>query len=79
MKIVWTLEAEPIDATHTRFRTQTLVLPTDELARRKFKRYWRFFGIGILLIRRLGLVAVRRRAEQRFRSDGRPLAQPRSG
>lgn len=68
VKIVWTLEAEPIDATHTCFRTETRALPTDDSARRKFERYWRFAGAGIVLIRLLGLSAVRREAERRFRT-----------
>jgi hypothetical protein len=36
VKIVWTLEADPIDAKHTRFRTETRVEPTDAASRRKF-------------------------------------------
>jgi hypothetical protein len=68
VKIVWTLEAEPIDATHARFRTQTRVLPTDDSARRKFRRYWRRFGVGVVLIRWLVVPAVRREAERRFKS-----------
>ena len=79
VKIVWTLEAEPIDAMHTRLRTQTRALATDESARRKFKHYWRRFGIGIVLIRWLGLAAVRRQAERRFRSESSPLAHSRPG
>lgn len=71
VKIAWTLEADPIDATHAVFRTQTRVLPTDEPARRKFKRYWRRFGIGIVTIRWLILRAVRRAAERRFRTERR--------
>lgn len=65
VKIAWTLEAEPIDETHSRFRTQTRVQATDEAARRKFRRYWRKLGVGILLIRWLTLFAVRREAERR--------------
>lgn len=67
VKIVWTLEAEPIDATHTRFASETRVAATNEWARRRFRRYWRLVGIGIVLIRRLTLPAVKREAERRFR------------
>jgi len=67
VKIVWTLEAEPIDATHSRFASETRVVSTNAWARRKFKRYWRLAGIGIVLIRWLALPAVRREAERRFR------------
>lgn len=65
VKIAWTLEAEPIDDLHTRFRTRTRVQSTDDAARRKFRRYWRKLGVGILLIRWLTLFAVRREAERR--------------
>jgi hypothetical protein len=66
VKIAWTLEALPLGPAETRFRTQTRVRATDELARRKFRRYWRFAGIGIVLIRRLMLPALRRAAERRY-------------
>lgn len=67
VKIAWTLEAEPLGPALTRFRTETRVQPTDGEARRKFLRYWRLFGKGIVLIRWLLLPAVRREAERRFR------------
>lgn len=68
VKITWTLEAEPIDATHTRLATETRVVATDEGARKKFRRYWRRFGAGIVLIRLLLLPAVRREAERAYRA-----------
>jgi hypothetical protein len=67
VKIVWTIEAEPLGAERTRLATETRVVPTDLAARRKFRRYWRKAGIGILLIRWLGLPAMRRKAERRWR------------
>jgi hypothetical protein len=67
VKIAWTLEADPIDAVRTRFATETRVVCTSSWARRRFRRYWRLVGIGILLIRWLVLSAVRRDAEGRFR------------
>ena len=67
VKIVWTLEAEPLGAALTRFRTETRVRATDDAARRKFRRYWRWAGVGIVLIRWLLLPAVCREAEQRVR------------
>lgn len=66
--IVWTLEAEPLGADLTRFASETRVRATDEQARVKFRRYWRRFGIGILMIRWLMQPAVRRQAERRWRS-----------
>lgn len=68
VKIVWTLEAEPLGPALTRFRTETRVLATDEGARKKFRRYWRIFGAGIVLIRWLLLPALRRKAESTTRS-----------
>ena len=70
VKIVWTLEAEPVEPALTRFRTETRVQATDESARRSFRRYWRRFGMGIVLIRWLLLPAVRREAERRYRAGG---------
>jgi hypothetical protein len=68
VKIAWTLEAEARGPALTRFATETRVVATDEPARRKFCHYWRRFGIGILMIRRLLLPAIRRQAERRWRS-----------
>jgi hypothetical protein len=68
VKIVWTLEAEPLGPARARFRTRTRALATDESARRKFLAYWRKVGVGIVLIRVLALPAVRREAERRFRA-----------
>jgi hypothetical protein len=65
VKIVWTLEAEPLGPALTRFRTETRVLATDDAARKKFARYWRMFGAGIVVIRWLVLPALRREAERR--------------
>jgi hypothetical protein len=70
VRIVWTLEAQPLGPALTRFRTETRVVATDEAARKKFQRYWRMFGIGILLIRLLMLPKLRREAERRYRKEG---------
>ena len=64
VKIAWTLEVEPINAELTRFRTQTRVLATDDGARKKFRRYWRLTGAGIVLIRWLVNRAIRRESER---------------
>lgn len=76
VKIVWTLEAEPAGPALTRFTTETRVQPTDEIARRKFRRYWLGMGLGIGAIRRLALPAIRERAERRFREIGEWRAAP---
>lgn len=73
VKIAWTLETEPLDGTHTRLATETRAVSTDDSARRRFRRYWRFAGLFIVLIRWLALPAMRRTAERRFRAlDGIP-------
>lgn len=80
VKIVWTLEAEPLGPARTRFITRTRVQATDEAARKRFRRYWRFAGVGIVLIRRLLLPAIRREAEARtWRHSGpSPSSRTRS-
>jgi hypothetical protein len=65
VKIVWTLRADPIDATTSTFRTETRAVATDELARLRFRRYWALVAPGIALIRRCSLQPLRRAAEQR--------------
>ncbi len=70
VKIAWTLEAEALGPALTRFATETRVVATDAQARTKFRRYWRRFGIGIVMIRQLLLPAIRRQAEQQWRSAG---------
>jgi hypothetical protein len=73
VKIAWTLEAEALGPALTRFATETRVVGTNEQARTKFRRYWRLFGIGIVIIRRLLLPAIRRQAEWQWRSAFPPL------
>jgi hypothetical protein len=70
VKIVWTLEADPLGPALSRFRTETRVLATDEAARTKFGRYWRWAGLGIVGIRWLLLPALRREAERRVGGGG---------
>ena len=88
VKIVWTLEAEADGSGLTRFRTTTRVVATDADARRKFRWYWRAFGLGIQLIRWDMLRALRRKAERCHReyglsgvrrSEGLARRHPRSG
>ncbi|HEY9450077.1 MAG TPA: hypothetical protein VIQ60_09985 [Gemmatimonadaceae bacterium] len=68
VKIIWTVEAEPLGPERTRLATETRVQPTDEHARQRFRRYWRLTGTGIVLIRWLLLPAIRREAERRWHS-----------
>ena len=62
VKIVWTLEADPIGPERTRFRTETRVVATDAAARRKFFWYWKAFGLGVRFIRWNMLRELRRKA-----------------
>jgi hypothetical protein len=71
VKIVWTLEVQPLGPALTRLQTETRALATDERARRKFLRYWRLVGIGILMIRWLALPAMRGAAERRANASDR--------
>src|SRR5690606_30361509 len=42
VKIAWTLETTPDTATSCVLRTETRVLATDPVARKRFRRYWRW-------------------------------------
>ena len=70
VKIVWTLEADPLGPERTRFRTETRVTATDAASRRKFFWYWMIFGIGIRFIRWNMLRDLRRRALKHHRTWG---------
>lgn len=72
VKIVWTLETEPLAPAHTRLRTETRAAATDEEARQKFLRYWRWARAGIFPIRWFLLPAVRRVSERRHRESSAP-------
>jgi hypothetical protein len=65
VKIVWTLRADPADAGHAVFRTETRAVATDPAARARFRWYWARFSPGIILIRRLMLIQLRKEAERR--------------
>lgn len=67
VKIAWTLEADNLGPALSRFATETRVAATGEQARIKFRRYWRVFGIGIVLIRKLLLPVLRREAEREWK------------
>jgi hypothetical protein len=77
VKIVWTLEAEPLGGGVTRFRTETRALATDRKARVKFMRYWRLVVAGITLIRLAMLPAVRHESKHRFEGKGTARRVPR--
>jgi hypothetical protein len=69
VKIAWTLEAEELGAGMTRFAQETRAVATDEGARRRFRRYWRWARFGIVAIRLLILPALRREAERAWAAE----------
>jgi hypothetical protein len=66
VKIAWTLETEELGPALTHFSQETRAAATDEAARRKLDRYWRWARFGIVAIRLLMLPAVRKEAERRW-------------
>jgi hypothetical protein len=68
-KIAWTIRAEPLGPTTSRFLTETRVATTDAEARKRFRRYWTMVSPGVRLIRRESLRLVRTDAERRYRAD----------
>jgi hypothetical protein len=66
VKIAWTLEAEELAPDRTLFSQETRAVATDETARLRFRRYWRWARFGVVAIRLLMLPAVRRTAERRW-------------
>ena len=78
VKILWTLEAESLGASRSRFRTETRVCTSDPTARGRFRRYWALFSPGILIIRRASLRLVKSEAERRLRAAGLRAASPAS-
>lgn len=66
VKIAWTLETEPLGPETTRLSHETRAMATDDQARIKFRRYWRWARFGIIAIRLLLLPAVRRSAQRQW-------------
>lgn len=76
VKIAWTIEADPFTETRSLFRTETRAVSTDPVSRRRFRRYWRIFSPGVVLIRRAALRMVKTGAERLAARDaaGNPAA-----
>ena len=68
VKIIWTMEADPLDDARCRFSTETRAVGTDDEAGVRFRRYYRRFGVGMVLVRLLLLPALRRESERRWRA-----------
>jgi hypothetical protein len=77
VKIAWTLETSETEAGGTRLATETRAAATDDQARARFRRYWRWARFGIFPIRWLLLPAIRSAAEQRWRTRQDALSQGR--
>lgn len=69
VKIAWTLEAESLGPTRTRFSHETRAVATDDEARMRFRRYWRWARFGIITIRLLMMPEIRRIAERRWAAE----------
>ncbi len=63
VKIAWTLETIETEPNVTLFAHEVRAVATDDEARRKFKRYWRWARFGIVAIRLLLLPAIQKKAE----------------
>lgn len=74
VKIAWTLAVEGIAPERSVAWTETRVMTTDPVARKRFRRYWAVFSPGILAIRHAGLRRVRTDAERRFEEERAALA-----
>jgi hypothetical protein len=69
VKIAWTLEVDAFGPAMTHLAQETRAVATDDEARVRFLRYWRWARFGIIAIRLLLLPAVRRAAEARWSSE----------
>jgi hypothetical protein len=67
VKIVFTLRVDPTGVGESVARTETRVMTTDRVARRKFRRYWSMVSPGVVIIRRVALTLVKAEAERRTR------------
>lgn len=68
VKIAWTLQVEALGPASTRLSTETRAVATDDDARRRFRRYWRWARFGIVTIRWVMLPRIRREAERMARA-----------
>lgn len=69
VRIAWTLEVEPLGASSSRLSTETRAVATDDDARRRFRRYWRWARFGIVTIRWVMLPTIKRRAEEAWKAS----------
>lgn len=69
VKIAWSLEAESLGPTRTRFVHETRAVATDPAARARFLSYWRWARVGIVTIRLLLIPAIRHAAERSWERE----------
>ena len=67
VKIAWTLRADSAGPNKSVFRTETRAICTDAESRTKFRLYWSFLSMGIILIRKMSLGPLKKAAEYRAR------------
>ncbi len=63
-KIVWNIAVRPDERGGTVVSTETRVACTDPKSRRRFRRYWFVFGLGIRLIHRAAIKVLRQELER---------------
>jgi hypothetical protein len=73
VKIAFTLRADPMGEDRCVFRTETRAVATDPESRSRFRFYWACLSPGIVLIRMLSLLPLKREAERRARAATRSL------
>lgn len=64
VRIVWTVRVDALSETVSQVQTETRVVTTDSVARRRFRCYWPVFRPGIVVIRRIALALVKKEAER---------------
>jgi hypothetical protein len=64
VKIAWGFAVEEVEDAKTRVTTETRASATDEISRRKFRRYWFVVSPGIRLIRSLALRLLRQQVRR---------------
>ena len=69
VKIAWTIATDQISPGETRLITETRAVATDAATRRRFLRYWRWARFGIIPIRWVLLLAIRRASERQWRAE----------
>lgn len=63
-KVAWSLVARPAGPSATTIATETRVVATDPISRKRFRRYWSMVSPGIRLIRILSLRVIKRDLER---------------